>query len=298
MQNSRKNTRARSLGVRAAVIAGTAGVVLAMAAPMASAQDAEATGVPGAAVCEVGMEGCVSVVVNSGTFNNNGFNLPIGDGDMIIAGEILDAADGQSTILIPRADGHNGLYAKPLTVPGGVLGIDLPFNNLFGLAAVTAQVQAVDTPTFNGLFTDFDFNLPVRMKINNAFLGDNCFLGSEAAPVNFHLAPANVEFPSYEVLPDGGIKVSPIHNKATDFAIPAASGCGPFGVLNPIVNWRAKVPATSGTSLSTVSTGYMISGGTAGSDPLDDLGGGTGSSGSSGSSGSAGSLGSSGSSGS
>ena len=29
----------------------------------------------------------VSVVVQSGTFDNNGFNLPIGKGDMIIAAE-------------------------------------------------------------------------------------------------------------------------------------------------------------------------------------------------------------------
>ncbi|WP_245005873.1 MULTISPECIES: hypothetical protein [Rhodococcus] len=280
MRNSHKKT-----SIRATVVAGTVGVVLAISAPMASAQDPVAESIPGAAVCPATAESCVSVVVNSGTFNNNGFNLPIGDGDMIIAAE-AGAGEGVSTVLLPRDDGHFGVYAKPMTVPGGVLGIDLPFNNLFGLAGVTAEVQAVGVPVFNDLITNMDISLPVRMKINNAFLGNNCYLGSETAPVNFHLTPTAESSPAFEVAPSGALKVSPVKSATTDFAIPSASGCGPFGVLNPIVNWRAKAPATSGTSLNTVSTAYLFPGGIDGSDPLDDLGGGTGSLGSSGSSGS------------
>lgn len=195
---------------------------------------------------------------------------------MIIAAE-AGSGEGDNTVLLPRDDGHHGVYSKPLTVPGGVLGVDLPFGNLFGLAAVTAEVQAVEAPILNGIITNMDLSIPVRMKINNAFLGDSCFLGSEAAPVNLRLSPVAGAVPDYEVLPSGGLKVSPVKNEATGFTLPAASGCGPFGVLNPIVNWRAKVPATSGTSLATVSDAYLYPGGVAGSDPLDDLGGGTGS---------------------
>lgn len=71
--------------------------------------------------------------------------------------------------------------------------------------------------------------------------------------MNLRLAPDPSVVPTYTVLPSTALKVSPVGNEATGFALPAASGCGPFGVLNPIVNWRAKVPATSGTSLSTIS---------------------------------------------
>lgn len=124
MQKSHKNGN-RRLGTRVAVIAGTAGAVLAFAAPMASAQDPVDNSVPGAAVCPATAESCVSVVVQSGTFDNNGFNLPIGKGDMIIAAE-AGSGEGETTVLLPRDDGHNGVYSKPLTVPGGVLGIDLP----------------------------------------------------------------------------------------------------------------------------------------------------------------------------
>lgn len=86
MQKSHKNGN-RRLGTRVAVTAGTAGAVLAFAAPMASAQDPVDNSIPGAAVCPATAESCVSVVVQSGTFDNNGFNLPIGKGDMIIAAE-------------------------------------------------------------------------------------------------------------------------------------------------------------------------------------------------------------------
>lgn len=298
MQNSRRNSRARSLGIRAAVIAGTAGTVLAMAAPMASAQDGPMQ-IPGATICNEHRSGtgdpaqaCLSVDVLSGTFDNDGFNLPIKAGDMVIASMMGEDAEG-NPVFLPREDGHNGLYAKPMTVPGGVLGIELPFNNLFGLAAVTAEVEAVEAPSFNGMFTEFDLSLPVRMKINNAFLGDNCYLGSETAPVEFRLQPTNTadDAPTNEPTDDGmGLKIGGLKSAAVDFAIPAASGCGPFGVLNPIVNWRAKVPATSGTSLTTVSNAYMYFPGAEGNDPLDELGGGgTGSLGSLSSSGSSGS---------
>lgn len=181
VQKSHKNGN-RRLGTRVAVIAGTAGAVLAFAAPMASAQDPVDNSIPGAAVCPATAESCVSVVVQSGTFDNNGFNLPIGKGDMIIAAE-AGSGEGESTVLLPRDDGHHGVYSKPLTVPGGVLGIDLPFGNLFGLAAVTAEVEATAAPTLNGIITDMDLSIPVRMKINNAFLGDNCYLGDRKSVV-------------------------------------------------------------------------------------------------------------------
>lgn len=78
MRNSHKYTSVRQFGVRAAVVAGTAGAVLAFAVPLASAQDPVGDSIPGAGVCPAAAESCVSVVVQSGTFDNNGFNLPIG----------------------------------------------------------------------------------------------------------------------------------------------------------------------------------------------------------------------------
>ncbi|MGO4202917.1 hypothetical protein AB4Z09_14430 [Rhodococcus sp. TAF43] len=295
MKNDSSNSWWRA-GKRVAVVGGAIGASMALLAPLASA-DPVTTPVPGGAVCDPDLtEACLSVVVRNGTFSNNGFTLPIGDGDMIIAGNLGEVD------FVPRDDGSNGVYSKPLTVPGGVLGIDLPFDNLFGLAAVTSTVEAVDAPVFNGIITDFDMTLPVRLKIDNPFLGDNCYIGTEDAPVVFELNKSNPmdDLPVTDITtpyPAGTAAIDNIQNTATDFQLPGATGCGPFGMLNPIVNWRAKVPAESGTTLTTKSTGFLFPANAGGTDPLDDSGTGAGSSGSGGSSGSSGS-GSSGSSGS
>ncbi|MFC7451086.1 hypothetical protein [Rhodococcus daqingensis] len=265
------------------VVAGlAAGGALVLAAPTASAAPGT-TPVPGGAVCDPAVaEGCLSVVVNSGTFDNNGFTLPMKDGDMVIAATLPPEGD-----MIPRDDGHFGVYSKPMTVPGGVLGVDLPLDNLFGLAGVTSEVQAVSVPKLNGIITDFDLTLPVRLKISNAFLGDNCYIGSPENPVIFELDNVNtpenpVQSHVEDPYPAGTVWMSNVKNESSGFALPGATGCGPFGALNPIVNWRAKVPNNENTTLSTVSTGYLFPSANGGTDPLTD----TGTGGSSGSSGS------------
>ncbi|PTR25657.1 hypothetical protein C8K36_10687 [Rhodococcus sp. OK519] len=281
MKNDSSVSRRRG-AVRAVAVVGAVGASMAMLAPLATAAPTPVP-VPGGAVCDpVLTEACLSVVVRSGAFVNNGFNLPIADGDMIIAGNLGEVD------FVPRDDGSNGVYSKPLTVPGGVLGFDLPFDNLFGLAGVTSTVEAVDIPVFNGIITDFDMTLPVRLKIDNPFLGDNCYIGTEDNPVVFELDNTNTlddlaETDTTTPYPAGTAALDNVKNAATNFALPGATGCGPFGILNPIVNWRAKVPAESGTSLETVSTGFLFPANAGGTDPLDDSGDGAGSSGSSGS---------------
>ncbi|QBJ96559.1 hypothetical protein ERC79_11740 [Rhodococcus sp. ABRD24] len=282
--NTQTKSLRRSRPARAALVGSAVAASMALVAPTAAAApDPVTVPVPGGAVCDpVLTEACLSVVVRSGTFANNGFTLPIGDGDMIIAGNLGDVD------FIPRDDGSNGVYSKPLTVPGGVLGVDLPFNNLFGLAAVTSTVEAVDVPMFNGIITDYDITLPVRLKIDNPFLGGNCYIGSEDNPVVFELDKSNPmdDLPTTDITtpyPAGTAAIDNVQNTATDFALPGASGCGPFGVLNPIVNWRAKVPNDTGTLLKTKATGFLFPATAGGTDPLDGSGGDTGSGGSSGS---------------
>lgn len=263
--SNRALTRARRWS-RSAVVGLAVGATAVIGAPGAQAApgvpEATLDNIPGAEHCDVGHDPlgtCLSIAVNGGLFSNNGFELPISEGDLNITAEYT--ADGE----LASTDTENfGVYAKPMTVPGGVLGVDLPFNNLFGLAAVTAQVQAVDTPELLGDVFELDIDMPVRMKLENPFLGGNCYLGSPEEPVVLGLrglhdganAPVMgvVGVPEY---PADTLEVTNVNNVATDFELPAASGCGPFGVLNPIVNWRAKTPATTGTSIATEATAYM-----------------------------------------
>lgn len=284
-----RTTRRARRWTRSAVVGLAVGATAVLAAPAAGASPLDS--IPGAEHCDVGGDptgACISVAINGGTFDNNGFQLPINDGDMNLTLEV--EPNGQ---LSSRDTTNFGVYAKPMTVPGGVLGFDLPLNNLFGLAAVTAQVQAVSTPVMLGDMFDFNIDMPVRLKLDNPFLGGNCYLGSAANPVKFELRGLHggADDPVYGMvgLPDypaDTLKVTNVRTVAKDFALPSATGCGPFGALNPIVNWRAKTPATTGTSLATEATAFMYVPGdlVATPSPEDPAG--------AGSSGSAGSLGS------
>ncbi len=76
------------------------------------------------------------------------------------------------------------------------------------------------------------------MKIDNPFLGDNCYIGTDSAPVELNLHKSNpVDDPSSIGVSDGtewpaGVLVaSNIQNTASDFTLPGATGCGPFGIL-------------------------------------------------------------------
>ncbi|MCE4269243.1 hypothetical protein [Rhodococcus globerulus] len=236
------------------------GAVAVLAAPTASASTLD--NIPGAEYCDVTLTGsCVNVNVLSGMFSNNGFQLPLSEGDMILSLGLSDEG-----FYVSDAKNGFGVHAKPVTVPGGVLGVDLPFNNLFGLAAVTAEVEGVGVPVMHDQIFDFNIDLPVRMKINNPFLGDKCYIGSAVDPVTFELRgvnPGTDNPPMYEVLgepdyPAETLKISNVQAAATDFALPQAAGCGPFGVLNPIVNWRAKLPNTENTSLVTEAEAYLF----------------------------------------
>ena len=87
-------------------------------------------------------------------------------------------------------------------MPGGLLGVEAPkwwpliLQNLFneyinkGLTGVTATVElaapasAVEVSLLNFLNeTGNALVLPVKIKLSNAFLGSNCYIGSNSKPV-------------------------------------------------------------------------------------------------------------------
>ncbi len=43
-------------------------------------------------------------------------------------------------------------------------------------------------PVMHDQIFDFNIDLPVRIKINNSFLGSKCYIGSSEDPVSFELA--------------------------------------------------------------------------------------------------------------
>jgi hypothetical protein len=164
-------------------------------------------------------------------------------------------------------------------VPGGLLGIVPPekspwivkqlskffFEN--GLTGVNSTLELarpaseIKISEFYQLFeTGPALILPVKMHLENPFLGKNCYVGSSSSPIWWNLWTGETEPPppaepihgvagTPESLEEGGI-LRYTGTKLVDNAwtAPTASGCG--GILsflvNPIINLMIGLPSTAG----------------------------------------------------
>lgn len=179
------------------------------------------------------------------------------------------------------AENGETLSKTPQPVPGGLLGIEAPgwwpswlrnwFNNQIneGLTGVTATVElaapasSVKVDTFALLIeSGTAISLPVKIKLSNAILGSNCYIGSNSNPVV-------IDFTSGETSPPPPNE--PIHGSAGElfvneegtliqlsggelvnnsFAAPGAKGCGGLFsfFIDPLVNNLVGLPSPAGTN--------------------------------------------------
>lgn len=177
---------------------------------------------------------------------------------------------------LPAADG-NTLPKTPQTVPGGLLKIIAPsflpkflqelFNEFInkGITGVTATTELVKTPPNLNLEavlakSGIALTLPVRVHLENAFLGSSCYVGSAAHPVNVELTTGTTSPP----LPNkpisgeagelgskaGGEILTLTKNKLVNntFAAPEAEGCGGFFsfLIDLAVDAELELPSASG----------------------------------------------------
>jgi len=161
------------------------------------------------------------------------------------------------------------LSKTPQNVPGGLLGIVpeekqpalvkalIKFffeNKLTGLNATLELAKPASEIKISQLHLLEELNvalqLPVKVHLENPFLGNNCYVGSSSSPITWNLTtgatkpPApNTSIKGYAgkaTILEGGLAVENKETKLVDnaWSAPAATGCG--GILaflvNPIVN--------------------------------------------------------------
>jgi hypothetical protein len=103
--------------------------------------------------------------------------------------------------------------------------------------------------------------LPVRVHLKNPLLGNSCYIGSEASPIELHLTTGTTG-PSAPNSPISGKtgqiseeeEVVVISNNSlvdNSFSVPTSEGCGEFlgitGFLDGIVNGKLGLPSTRPT---------------------------------------------------
>ncbi|MER5967704.1 hypothetical protein [Streptomyces sp. NPDC002057] len=218
---------------------------------------------------------CVSSFSASGSIKLGKTTVITGKSDLQIG--VIQNADGTSTVVAPAA---GSIIADSATVPGGLLGLmcpsDIPFITDIcrqlsdaKLNKITATVESVGTPSdFNqiaGVLTDMPIvNIPVRVRLQNPFLGNNCYIGTKAKPII--LRPSNLTSPSFAVERFNGdgsaneegdmsrLNMLGSTQVDTTFAVPGASGCGLglLGLIDGAVNLKTGLPSPAGKNSLTL----------------------------------------------
>lgn len=217
---------------------------------------------------------CVSSHSASGSIKLGNTTVPTGASDLQIG--VVTHPGGTSTLVSPA---EGALVADSANLPGGLLGLMCPSNipvvsgicnqiTNVSLNKVTATIESVNSPSDFQLLAGTTtgkpiVTLPVRIHLENPFLGSNCYIGSSSNPIV--LRPQNLTrpAPSTEAFngdgtpdptgPLGRINLIGANQGDSTFAVPGASGCG-LGLLDWAVNLKTGLPAASGTNSVTLNS--------------------------------------------
>lgn len=220
---------------------------------------------------------CILAETSAGEFTVGKRTVPITK-TITLQGGFIENETTETLEFVGAEDG-NTLSKTPQPVPGGLLGVVAPeflpkflqeiVNKLVseGLDEVTALTELAAPASSIGLNTEnliFEMgtavSLPLKIKLNNTFLGGNCYIGSNAAPVVINFTTGKTEPPG----PNTSIKGTSGtfgHNELftlitltgnrlvnNSFAAPKAEGCGGLlsFLINPAVNIELGLPAAGG----------------------------------------------------
>lgn len=217
---------------------------------------------------------CFYALSSGGEFHVGTKTVPIVNTITLQGGSILNEETGAETFV--GAKNGETLSKTPQPVPGGLLGIVAPegwpqwLKNIFnefinnGITGVTETTELVGNPGIsraNLLFQEGTaLELPVRVKLNNAFLGNSCYIGSAAHPIVQHLTSGTTSPPPPNTPISGQVGelefkdeftlVIIRNNSIVDnaYAAPGAEGCGGIFsfLVDPAVNAQLGLPSAAG----------------------------------------------------
>ncbi len=156
-------------------------------------------------------------------------------------------------------------------VPGGLLGITglpaLSPNDVTAsieLAGPITPATVVDPTATNAFFCATGslnscfgspspssvLTIPIKIHLNNALLGPNCYIGSNATPIVLNLEETPTSAPVNSTGGPGGnaLIVTGVEVADTTFAAPGASGCAAIGLVNidEAIDLKVGLPSASG----------------------------------------------------
>jgi hypothetical protein len=233
---------------------------------------------------------CLIAFTDGGEVVLGSKKVPIVNTPITLQGGYGKAVEGFS----PFFGAKNGItLAKvPQPVPGGLAGLvnckeisnfilraacELTFEN--GLTGLDSTLELAKPATDiriseNNLAGELGvaLKLPVKIRLENPFLGSNCVVGSEKTPIKWELTSGVTAPPApnkpitgsagfIEFLAEGTVleaKDAKLVDNA--WSAPGASGCGGLFsfILDPIVNAAAGLPAKAGLNTAILANDAFI----------------------------------------
>lgn len=219
-----------------------------------------------------GVSRCVYSETTGGEVTMGNKTVPIKNTVILQGGYTKPAQEGpeENFSKIVPAVGTDTLSKTPQKVPGGLVGLVPPAS---APPLVKAALQLALENGFTGVNTTLEVAgsasdirlselnlalaegvaliLPLKAKLENPFLGNNCYIGSDTNPIIWNLevdpaAPGAVEF-----LEEGTIvEIADVGLQDNSWSAPGAKGCGGLlsVLVDPIINATAGLPAASGNS--------------------------------------------------
>jgi hypothetical protein len=235
------------------------------------------------------VKSCIYSLSSSGSFKVGTKTVPLVN-PVTLQGGIRETETGGEFV---AAENGNTLSKTAQPVPGGLLGITAPawwpkflrdlFNEVVinqGATGVTATVElaqpaskVVIKPENLLAAEGTALSLPVKIKLSNAFLGSNCYVGSNSSPIVIDFTTGTTSPPPPNVPISGSPGSITVNGGFTlftfsggklvnnSFAAPGASGCGGLFALfvDPLVNSILGTPAAAGNNTA-ILEGQILSG--------------------------------------
>lgn len=169
------------------------------------------------------------------------------------------------------AVGGETLAKVPQEVPGGLAGIGGLGGEVTATAELAGPVSSIHVNPYQLGFPSVGKSavvLPLKVKLSNELLGEDCYIGSEAEPIVLHLTdgvtspPEGVEpiegsRTEFEGPAKGKInKVAAVKLVDNTFSVPGAKGCGNAeeeSLIDEILDLDVGLPSKAGSNKAIMS---------------------------------------------
>jgi hypothetical protein len=229
------------------------------------------------------VNGCIYSPTTSGYIKIAKTEVPIVK-TQVLQGGLLEE---ESPFVKNLAGALNGetLTKTAQKVPGGLAGLvecdkikefllrlscELFFENSFtGVNAITELAAPPSSVSLNTAAEQLGegtaLTLPVKVRLENLFLGSECYIGSTKEPVTLNLTTGPTtggptgKPGTKKSKEEGGILViSGVSLVSNSFSAPKASGCGAFGILDGIIDEKLGLPSAAGKNTAVLNGSVEI----------------------------------------